>query len=197
MFVHRITGELIHGVDDIPEGDESYYEELDLEEKSYYLGVDMGKEGALVLIPINRNNRIFVFKMPLVKSGGVDEDELFNYLTNWSPYVIHCVTEKLQAIYQSSSKAMFNFGKTVGLTLAVLKIAGVPFTELKPSIWQKEMFLGEPETLDTKTRSVMVSKKLFPGLILSKFTKTKRVLKDDSNITDALLMAEYARRKNL
>ena len=50
------------------------------------------------------------------------------------------------------------------------------------------------KVVSTKNTSINAAKRLFPSLDLRKSTKCKNI---DDNKVDALLMSEYARRKNL
>ena len=82
---------------------------------------------------------------------------------------------------------MFKFGENFGFIQGVLKSLGIPYELVRPQKWKKEFSI----TADKNT-SIEVCKRLFPGVDLK---RTERCRKDDDGIAEALLMAEYARRK--
>lgn len=82
---------------------------------------------------------------------------------------------------------MFNFGQNFGFIQGVLSALGIPFELVRPQKWKKEFSI----TRDKNT-SIAVCKRLFPGASL---LRTERSKKEDDNLAEALLLAEYARRK--
>ena len=66
----------------------------------------------------------------------------------------------------------------------------LPFEFVRPHEWQKAMHKGASGS-DTKQRSLMAAKRLFPGVSLRPTEKSR---KDSDGMADALLIAEYARR---
>ncbi len=82
---------------------------------------------------------------------------------------------------------MFTFGQNFGFIQGVLKAYGIPFELVRPQKWKKEF-----SVTGDKNSSVAVCKRLFPGVSLLRSDKCR---KDDDGMAEALLMAEYARRK--
>lgn len=126
---------------------------------------------------------------------------------------IACVIEDVHAIFGSSAKATFAFGENKGMLIGLLCANKIPFVLVQPKEWQKELWVnadyvydykqvknkrtGEMENkkaVNTKKTSINAAKRLFPSLDLRKSAKCKNI---DDNKVDALLMSEYARRKNL
>jgi hypothetical protein len=111
---------------------------------------------------------------------------------------IHCVIEDVHAIFGSSAKATFSFGWIVGVLEAMLVAHQISYTKVKPKDWQKVMWEGIPKQkkpngrTDTKAMSLLAAKRLFPNEDL---TATERSIKPHDGKIDALLLAEYCRRK--
>ena len=82
---------------------------------------------------------------------------------------------------------MFNFGKSAGFIEGVLTALGIPFQLVTPQRWKKEFTLH-----NSKQSSIDVCKRLFPDVDLR---PTGRCRKDSDGMAEALLMAEFAKRK--
>ena len=82
---------------------------------------------------------------------------------------------------------MFHFGKAAGFIEGVLCALGIPFQLIPPQRWKKEYSLGSD-----KQQSVDACRGLFPNVSL---LPTERCRKPSDGMAEALLMAEYARRR--
>lgn len=161
-----------------------------------HAAVDVGKDGAIVVI---ENNRI-VFKSVTPCIGNqIDLAELRKILKGYDLEEIHFVVEDVHAVFGSSAKATFNFGWSLGIIEGVLSGLGIRYTKVAPKVWQKEMWQGvtpiyknEKKAIDTKATSLIAVKRLFPDVDLR---RSERATKPHDGIVDALLMAEYCRRK--
>jgi hypothetical protein len=69
----------------------------------------------------------------------------------------------------------------------LLQAYGIAYELIRPQKWKKEFSIT-----GDKNSSIAVCKRLFPDVSL---LRTERSRKDDDNLAEALLMAEYARRK--
>lgn len=159
------------------------------------IGIDPGKNG---FICYNYNGHIIYSPIPLIKKE-VDIRKLMNDFYIWDGMEdVHCVIEDVHAIFGSSAKATFNFGWIVGVLEMLLVAHGIPYTKVKPKDWQKEMWQGVPlqkkpnGRTDTKAMSLLAAKRLFPDEDL---TATERSVKVHDGKVDALLLAEYCKRK--
>ena len=70
-------------------------------------------------------------------------------------------------------------------------MVGFPVVLIPPKKWQKEMYVGVKPNEDKKVMSVMAAQSLFPNHDLR---RSEKCIKPDDNLTDSLLIAEYARR---
>ena len=95
--------------------------------------------------------------------------------------------ERVGAMPGNGSVSMFKFGKSAGFIEGVLQAFHIPYELISPQKWKKEFSL----TSD-KSKSIEVCNHLFPDVNL---LRTERCKKPHDGMAEALLMAEYARRK--
>ena len=104
-----------------------------------------------------------------------------------NPVMVACV-EKVGAHPGQGVTSMFSFGQSYGFILGVLAALGIGVQLVPPRTWKKEFSLIGKD----KAASIEVCKRLFPGVNLLASEKCR---KDSDGMAEALLMAEYARRK--
>ena len=124
---------------------------------------------------------------------------------------IACVIEDVHALFGSSAKSTFAFGFNKGYLIGLLAANQIPYTLVQPKDWQKELWINadmvvtykevtikgkkvSKKDVNTKQTSINCAKRLFPTLDFRKNEKCKKI---DDNKVDSVLMAEFARRKNL
>ena len=100
---------------------------------------------------------------------------------------IVAAVEKVGAMPGQGVTSMFSFGKSAGYIEGVLTALGIPYQLVLPKKWKAEFALGKD-----KQASIVTCRKLFPGVSLR---ATDRCRTDSDGMAEALLMAEYARRK--
>jgi hypothetical protein len=168
--------------------------------KRITLGVDPGKHGAFVAILETPTPTVHTNIMPLVgtKRPTVDLTEVYAILSGYQeladPGRIHCYVEKQQPLPPKMGGGAANYarGYNLGLLEGVLVAISMPYTIVSPRRWQADM-LADVEGTDTKARAVRVARRLFPSLDLRRSELAK---KPDSGVVDALLIAEWGRRKS-
>ena len=142
-----------------------------------FVGIDPGKSGAIAVLypngsietqPFNSTNYVDILK-------GLENQEVM------------CCLEKVSAMPGQGVVSMFNFGHNLGFIEGVLQTAGIPYQLVPPQTWKKEFSLSSD-----KNKSIEVCQKLFPKVSL---LATERSRKPSDGIAEAVLMAEYARRK--
>jgi len=145
-----------------------------------YIGIDPGKNGGIAFISDVVNVPIQVLKYS-------DEDLIDSLSTVTLKDNCRCVLEKVNAMPGQGVVSMFNFGQNFGFIQGVLKAYEIPFELVPPQKWKKEF-----SVTSDKNTSIEVAKRLFPNVDLK---ATPRCKKDHDGMAEALLMAEYARRK--
>lgn len=144
-----------------------------------YIGVDPGKKGGYAWYTDGDmrvrpwNDNYFVQDMHLLAAMN---DHLM------------AAVEKVGAMPGQGTVSMFSFGQSYGFILGVLAAFGIPYQLVPPRKWKAEYGLLNTQ----KQASVDVAKRLFPEVDL---LPTPRCRKENDGMSDAVLMAEYARRK--
>jgi len=168
--------------------------------RKWHIGIDIGLKGAICIMENQGDNdiKLDVHPMPILK-GKMDYHKLHNIIEKYEGFNGHVVFEKLGVIYGTSKTTAFSMGYQAGALEAMLIARSVPYTMVPPKKWQEEMFQGVTELKkaggkrrDTKAMAEVAAKRLFPHMDL---TMTERAKKAHDGLVDALLMAEYSRRK--
>lgn len=142
-----------------------------------YIGIDPGKSGAMAVISkyvtkvIPFNPRAYVKELNMVSSEG--------------PCI--CCLEHVSAMPGQGVTSMFSFGENFGWLQGVLEAFCIRYELVRPQKWKKEFSIT-----GDKNSSIAVCKRLFPEISL---LPTERCRKENDGMAEALLMAEYARRK--
>lgn len=141
-----------------------------------YIGIDPGKKGSLALL---ENGAVSIFPF--------SEDTYIDVLSKVDPHNAVCCLEHVGAMPGQGVTSMFHFGENFGFIQGVLRAYKIPFELVRPQKWKKEFSIT-----GDKNSSIQVCKRLFPEVNL---LPTPRCKKESSDIAEAVLMSEYARRK--
>ena len=95
--------------------------------------------------------------------------------------------ERVHAMPKQGVTSTFNFGQHYGWIKGYLEAHNCSYQEIAPQRWKREFGLD-----NDKKKSIEVCRQLFPTVSLR---PTDRCKVDDNNMAEAVLMAEYARRK--
>ena len=154
-----------------------------------YVGVDPGKKGGFAVIYSDLSGRQHEEVYPWSEEVFVREMSRWN--GNFAAHEgggIVAAVEKVGAMHGQGVTSMFTFGQGYGYILGVLAALGIGTQVVPPGVWKREFSL----TGKDKAASVAVCKRLFPGVCL---LPTDKCRKDSDGMAEALLLAEYARRK--
>ena len=154
-----------------------------------YLGIDPGRSGGAAIVTGGHNLRAECFSF----SNATDR-QIWEWLKR------HAVTINFAMIEQNTGyigskdgkdqgnpgSAMFVFGKNTGIVLGFLIAADIPYREVPPHVWQKELSIPKRKYKekkgDFKRRLREHAERLFPKDAFTQAT------------CDAALIAEYCRR---
>ena len=170
-----------------------------------YLGIDPGSKGFITLYSDDAIEFHSIEDNDFYKLG-----DILHGIKEKYPNVI-CVMEEVHAIFGSAAKATFSFGEINGLLKGLLIANKIPYHLVQPKKWQGEIWdfkdmvvsykpvairgkVVQKKEVNTKQTSMNAAKRIFPNI---DFRKNERCKKIDDNKVDSLLIAEYARRKNL
>lgn len=148
-----------------------------------YMGVDPGQKGGFAFLSYDKK-RCTVIPMPET------EEDIFRLIKYCPSEVVHhALIERVHSMPQQSSQSGFTFGMGYGGLRMAMIACKIPFEEVTPRVWQKEFSIKLKGKNETKTqfkkRIVAKAQQLFP--------RQKGI---DLRTADALLIAEYCRRKH-
>ena len=148
--------------------------------KTVFVGIDPGKSGGVACIDTETG---ICYTVPYSDKALID----LCSLESRKGQNVMCCLEKVSAMPGQGVVSMFSFGQSVGYIKGVLEAFGIPYQEITPKKWKSEFGLNSD-----KAASAEVCRKLFPDISL---LATERCKKPHDGMAEALLMAEYARRK--
>lgn len=147
-----------------------------------FIGIDPGASGGIAWIDD---------VVPVAGKMHATESDIWRHVERLSlnrPRPVKAVIEKVGAMPKQGLSSTFKFGQSYGSLRMALIAAGIPFDEVTPQKWQKELGLirsNKNESItDKKNRHKAKAQQLFPGLKIT------------HHVADALLIAEYCRRVN-
>lgn len=161
-------------------------------DKKYYCGLDVGEKGSLAII---HGDTIETFSFQDYDIIDICyELSIINERAS-----IYAVVEDVHSVQGSSAKSNFTFGYNKGWIVGMLTAMHIPYSMIPPKEWQSGVWERCDKVMDgkkvkTKETSIKCAKRIFPNVDLR---RTPQCRVADDGICDALLMAEYARRKNL
>jgi len=149
-----------------------------------YIGIDPGKNGGYATINFADASTL-VSARPMDEKSFVEDMRFFSDI--FSTNEMRCCLEKVGAMPGQGVTSMFSFGTGYGFIQGVLTAFEIPFQLVPPQTWKKAFSLNSD-----KQTSIEVCQRLFPDVSLF---RTDRCKKPHDGMAEALLMAEYARRK--
>jgi hypothetical protein len=169
----------------------------------YYIGIDNGKDGAVVVL--DEDGRIVnKYKTPLLRASvrggrklGRDEydivgmrDVLISTRSDSFAFI-----EKAQALPSKLGGVSANYqrGLSFGLWQGLLVALGIGYEVVTPQAWQKAMLAGINAS-DTKQAAAMAARRIWPR---ESWRKSDRSEKIDDGFVDAALIAEFGRRMRM
>lgn len=182
--------------------------------KKIYGAADPGKNGAICIIN-DENVNFYLFP----KIGDqYDIKAMFEMFYNFALEFenFHFAIEDVHKLPKPMNSADWELSASKHILMTLATVCEIPYTLVKPKEWQKEMWQGIPEqrkpnkvvinksgekitkpgAILTKEMSKMAALRLFPKLDLrDPERKTERAQSLHDGIIDALLIAEYCRRK--
>lgn len=139
---------------------------------SAYLGLDPGASGGIASIADGDTE---VFKLDTTER---DIAEVLGHFAR--TFYCFAYIERVNAMPKQGVSSTFKFGKNYGFLRGCLIALEIPFDEVAPGVWQRAMgCLSGGDKNVTKAKA----QQLFPQIKLTHHT------------ADALLIAEYCRRK--
>lgn len=156
--------------------------------KRLIVGIDPGNSGAICIID---DKEVETIVMPII-NGQVDEKALADLFLEIASEIKHVYLEEIFGLHTSGANSMLNFGRGHGKIVGILTAYKIPFTLVRPQVWQKQMLVkGIAGT--TKERALRTVKKSYSHI---NFLATARSKVPHLGIVDAVLIAHYGVSKN-
>ena len=156
----------------------------------FVVAIDPGKKGGIVGMHKQSGSIGVMEVMPLI--GGKEFDPTgFMFLLQKRPNIVHVFVEKCQAYRGQGIVSAFNYARDYGIIIGILTALRLPYTLVKPQIWQKDIFIGTIDKIDPKVKAAQAAGRLFPNV---SFLATERSKKPHDGLIDAALIAEWGRR---
>ena len=148
----------------------------------HYLGIDPGIKGGMCIVRID-GTPIEVMRMP---KGSAEIIDWIGYAARKFNLVI--VVEKSQAMPKQGVTSAFRYGAHFGIFSTVAIMLRIPYHEVHPTIWKKALGLSS-----NKLDSITACRRIFPTIELV----PDKCRKESDGIAEALLIAQWARQKQL
>lgn len=181
-------------------------------DKARYIGIDIGKKGAIAWLDINGNILDFV-RMPLNTEDDIDFMAVAKLIRNF-PKDAHVITERLASLFGVGKASTFSFSRQCTIVECAILVNKLSWSKVNPKKWQsmmwdgqkmltKEVKLDKEGTKKFKTDTKKISensfRKLFPQHVNHKkiIVKSPKGIRLHDGIVDAVLLASYAKRSSL
>lgn len=157
-----------------------------------YIGIDVGKRGAIAVTHPSGRVESFFFKLNPDKSYNLcDTWKVFNKIKKYKNKSI-VVIEDVYCVGGSSAQATWSFAEGKSMIECFLVAMGFKYNKVKPKAWQKVIFQGLPDHLETtKDKSIFFTQQKYPKCNLT----PDRLRSPHDGIADAVCMAHYAKLK--
>ncbi len=149
-----------------------------------WIGIDPGQKGAIAVL--DSEEPASVIDMPLLPDGDIDPYVLFKLLASMNPSETYAILEKAQAMPKQGVTGIFTYGQGYGTLLTVLRLASIPFVEVRPLKWKKYYSLGKD-----KRQVVTCAMNLYPDI---EYFRPQGGMKDGR--AEAILIAHYGKEGN-
>lgn len=154
-----------------------------------YLGIDNGKQGALVAVD-EHNDVVHSHVMPMLPGSGPKQynwPQVALWLRQWAPQ--HVSLEKVFVTPVIGKRAIQSLADCLGVLKGLCLAMGLSHAVYSPKDWQRWAFRGVTYS-DTKAASITVAQRLQPN---HQWT-VGRSKKPHDGLTDAYHMALYGKQ---
>lgn len=159
-----------------------------------YIGIDPGLDGGIAFIEAGKP--IVLHKTPVIGGKDYDIQGMRSLLVtvDYFESEFFATIENQIAMPGQGLTSTLQTGKGFGIWLGLLAGLEIPYQVVAAISWQKKLFTGVKGSLDTKAKSEVIAKRLFPT---ADFRKSDRARVANDGLTDAACIAEYGRRTHI
>lgn len=156
-----------------------------------YMGIDPGLDGGIAFLDPSGNDPLLLFKTPTIAAKDYDVQGMKETLRYFKREYLFCTIEQQIALPGQGLTSTLQTGKGFGIWLGLLAGMEISHQVVTAKQWQNRLFSGTSPKLDTKARSEIIAKRLFPT---ADFRKSDRARVANDGLTDAACIAEYGHR---
>lgn len=150
------------------------------------LAFDPGKKGGWALL--DDRNLVEWGRTPLILRKEYDWAEIDRLITELGPDIV--AIEKVNAHATPNASSAFSLGGCYHCLLLLAGRSGARIVLPQPAKWVKEMVAGKKKG-DGKEKHLLAAAQLFP------VAAKDMCVKNNDGVADAILMAEFVRRRGL
>lgn len=156
-----------------------------------FIGIDPGLQGGIAFI---EGSEIVTTYMPIIhgKKKTLDNLTLSSIFSGYDPTKCYAILEKQHSFPKQGVVSTCSICYGFGTLKQCLVDFGIPHEIIPAKDWQKEFGISGRKG-DTKVQALRVCQGLFPNLNL---LATERSRKPHEGVVDAVLIAEFARRRH-
>lgn len=151
-----------------------------------FIGIDPGKSGGVAVV----SREEITEEHPLEE---FTEKELWDWISSFDTRGTFVALERVHSFPRDGARSAFTFGVSYGQLRMALTAAKLPFDEILPQTWQKELHIppcGKKTKAQHKKGLIARCQQLYPEH--SVWTKLK---KHQAAVADAILLATLASRR--
>lgn len=158
----------------------------------FYIGIDPGKVGAMVVIDAHNNVEVFAFKKGM--------EATITFLRANAPRCIAAV-EDVHAYQGGGASSSWAFGRNTGYLHGMLEALGISYIKVQPRLWQRTITVSPIRMKATRLADkVRMRKENKENLKLESIRAANEHLPKlgtkDHNVADAANLAVYLRYIN-
>jgi hypothetical protein len=152
-----------------------------------FIGVDPGLGGAIAAIC--PDGTIEIASMP-VAGKELDVSLILDYFEMLGEFDRIVYIEAVHSMPKQGVSSSFKFGFVTGIVHGIVRTLALPLYTVTPQAWKKEILAG---TDKSKQASIDYCLRAYPSISLF---RTERSRTYDDGMSDALLIAEYGKRRH-
>jgi len=156
-----------------------------------FIGLDPGLQGGMALINESEGATRIMPTIAYRKKRVLDHSTLRSILSGFDPDETYAVLEQQHPMPKQGVSSMFSIGYGFGALKQCLIDFSIPHEVVRATVWQKEFGISSRKG-NTKVQALQICQDLFPNVNLLATEKSK---KPHAGIVDALLIAEFSRRR--
>lgn len=156
------------------------------------LGIDPGLNGGLAVVDSASPQHVELLIMPTIGGKDYDIQAIKRFVVN--QHLSLALVEQQIALPGQGLSSTLQTGKGFGILLGLLAGLEVPHQVIPAKLWQRKMFTGVSAKLDTKVKSEIIAKRLFPK---ADFRRSERAHVAADGLTDAACIAMYGIRMSI